>query len=154
MDLCKHKQWITWVWNILVVLEFISFSSIASLIISIIRSWFKRLTCKPKIIIPFILIRKLQTILAHQAWILSQYTSFLVGCILTSTCSGGSMMDMYMKGLDAWGNIAEYTNSIALFKEVQSTSLSGKQNGDSYALKKKQAHRWWHRNYTQIQWCA
>lgn len=31
----------------------------------------------------------------------SQYTSFLVGCILTSTCSDGRLMDMYMKGLDA-----------------------------------------------------
>ena len=40
--------WITWVWNILVLLQFISFSSIASLIFSIIRSWFKRLTCKDR----------------------------------------------------------------------------------------------------------
>jgi hypothetical protein len=50
-------------------------------------------------------------------------------------------MDMYMKGLDAWGNIAEYTNSIALFKEVQSTSLSGEYNGDSYySLKQRDKH--------------
>jgi hypothetical protein len=31
---------------------------------------------------------------------------------------------MYMKGLDACGSVAEYTNSIALFNVVQSTSLS------------------------------
>lgn len=34
------------------------------------------------------------------------YTSLFVGCMFTSTCSGGKMIDMYMKGFDALGNVA------------------------------------------------
>lgn len=33
-------------------------------------------------------------------------TSLFVGCTLTSTWSGGNVMDMYTKGFDALGNVA------------------------------------------------
>lgn len=55
-------------------------------------------------------------------------TSFFVGCTLTSTCSHGNTIDMYIKGFDALGNVAEYTISIALFRAPHSTSLSGKES--------------------------
>lgn len=37
--------WITWVWNVLDVLEFINLDSTAVCMVSIRLSWFKRLTC-------------------------------------------------------------------------------------------------------------
>jgi len=34
------------------------------------------------------------------------FTSLFVGCTLTSTFSGGKTIEIYMKGLEAFGNVA------------------------------------------------
>jgi len=37
---------------------------------------------------------------------INSHTSPFVGCTFTSTCLGGNITDMYMKGFDALGKVA------------------------------------------------